>query len=132
MMDLDHPIAQLVPDWAGYLDYRDAFREVMDERYHTLAWLDQQVLDGKVQFWRSANAGCITEIREYPTGNTDLHALIGAGDLEEIITEIFPRAEAWGKARGCIAAQVESRPAWSRALKPHGYETSQVIVRKEL
>jgi hypothetical protein len=132
MNDLDHPIALIVPDWAGYCDYRDAFREVMDERYYTLPWLDQQVLDGKVQFWRTDNAGCITEIREYPTGAKDLHALIGAGDLGEIIGEIFPRAEAWGKARGCIGAIVESREGWARALKPHGYTLYQTTVRKEL
>lgn len=122
----------MIPDWAGYCGFRAQFGEVMDERYHTLDWLDQQVLQGKVQFWRSDNAGCITEIRDYPTGATDLHALIGAGDLGEIIGEIFPRAEAWGKEQGCVAAQVESREGWARALKPSGYEIHQQIVRKEL
>lgn len=122
----------MTPDWAGYCEFRARFAQVMDERYHTLDWLDMKVLHGEVQFWRSDNAGCITEIRDYPTGATDLHALIGAGDLGEIITEIFPRAEAWGRKQGCIAAQVESRPGWARALKPYQYETHQVIVRKEL
>lgn len=122
----------MIPDWAGYCSFREDFAEVMDERYYTLDWLDQQVLGGKVQFWRSDNAGCITEIRDYPTGAKDIHALIGAGDLGEILTEIFPRAEQWGREQGCIAAQVESREGWARALKPHGYELYQTTVRKEL
>jgi hypothetical protein len=119
-------------DWAAYCEFRPAFAEVMDERYHTLEWLDEQVLGGKVKFWRSPNAAMITEIRDYPTGARDIHALIAAGDLEEIIEVITPQAEEWAKAQGCIAAQVESRAGWARALKPSGYCLHQQIVRKEL
>jgi hypothetical protein len=122
----------MIPDWSGYLSFRDAFAEVMDERYHTLKWLDTQVLSGKVQFWRSDNAAMITEIRDYPTGSRDIHALIAAGDLDEIIQNITPQAEEWARERGCIAAQVESREGWARALRPSGYQTHQLIVRKEL
>jgi hypothetical protein len=122
----------MIPDWGGYLSFRDAFVEVMDERYHTLPWLDQQVLSGKVQFWRSDNAAMITEIRDYPTGSKDIHALIAAGDLDEIIAIITPQAEEWARERGCIAAQVESREGWARALRSSGYQTHQLIVRKEL
>jgi hypothetical protein len=122
----------VITDWAGYLEFRPLFAEVMDERYHTLAWLDQQVLGNKVQFWRSDKAAMITELRDYPTGARDIHALIAAGDLQEIIEDITPRAEQWAKEQGCIAAQVESREGWVRALRPSGYQTHQIIVRKEL
>jgi hypothetical protein len=104
----------------------------MDERYHTLRWLDEQVLSGKVKFWHSENAAMITEVRDYPTGAKDIHALIAAGDLEEIVNDITPRAEEWAREQGCLAAQVESRLGWARALKPSGYQTHQMIVRKEL
>lgn len=120
----------MIPD--GYCRFRPMFGEVMDERYHTLDWLDQEVFSGRVQFWRSANAAMITEVRGYPTGALDIHALIAAGDLEEIVEEITPRAEAWAREFGCIAAQVESREGWARALRPSGYMTHQLIVRKEL
>jgi hypothetical protein len=119
-------------DWAAYCEFRPAFAKVMDERYHTLKWLDEQVLSGKVRFWSSGNAAMITEVRDYPTGAKDIHALIAAGDLEEIIAEITPRAEEWAREQGCLAAQVESREGWARALRPNGYMTHQVIVRKEL
>lgn len=120
----------MVADWAGYLAFRDVFAEVMDERYHTLAWLDDQVLQGKVFFWRTDNAAIIAEIRDYPTGAKDIHGLIAAGDLSEIIEILIPTAEKWGCSQGCIAAQIESRPGWARALKD--YAVHQVIVRKEL
>lgn len=119
-------------DCPDYYSFRGAFAEVMDERYHTIEWLDAQVLSGAVMFWRSANAAIVAEVRDYPTGVKDIHGLIAAGDLSEIIETLIPQAEAWGRANGCIAAQIESRVGWAKALKPHGYETFQVIVRKEL
>lgn len=122
----------MIPDWAGYLSFRSAFLEVMDERYHTLDWLDGQVLDGKVQFWRSDNAALLTEIKTYPTGARDIHVVISAGDMREVIEILRPQAEAFGHSLGCIAATVESRIGWARALEPYGYETHQLTVRKEL
>jgi hypothetical protein len=102
----------------------------MDERYHTLEWLDDQVLTGKAYFWRSDNAAIIAEIRTYPTGAKDIHGLIAAGELDEIVNVLIPQAEEWAREQGCIAAQIESRPGWARALKD--YEPHQLIVRKEL
>jgi hypothetical protein len=122
----------MIPDWVGYLEFRPLFAEVMDERYHTLGWLDRQVLNNKVRFWRSDNAAMITEVRDYPTGAKDIHGLIAAGDLDEIRWVLIPRAELWAKEAGCIAAQIESREGWARALRSSGYHTHQVIVRKEL
>lgn len=122
----------MIPDWAGYCEFREAFREVMDERYHTLDWLDDQVLKGRVQFFRTDDAAIIAEVRNYPTGARDLHGLIAAGNLQSIIEVLIPQAEEFGRAWGCVAATIESRPGWARAMKPHGYETQQVIIRKEL
>jgi hypothetical protein len=121
----------MVPDWAGYCAFRPAFAEVMDERYHTLRWLDEQVLSGKVQFWRSDNAALLTELKDYPTGARDIHVVIAAGDKGEIIG-LAPQAEQFGRENGCIGATVESRIGWAKALKPFGYETHQLTVRKEL
>lgn len=118
-------------NWAGYCEFRSAFREVMDERYHTLAWLDDQVLSGKVQFWRSPNAAMLTEVKSYPTGAKDIHVVIAAGDMKEIIA-LAPDAEQYGREHGCIGATVESRLGWAKALKPYGYATHQLTVRKEL
>lgn len=119
-------------NWAGYLSFRPAFSEVIDERYHTLDWLDAQVLQGKVQFWNSDNAALLTEIKTYPTGARDIHVVISAGDMREVVEILRPQAEEFGREAGCLAATVESRVGWARALKPHGYESHQLTVRKEL
>ncbi len=120
------------PDWAGYCEFRAAFAEVMDDRYHTVDWLDEQLLTGKVKFWRSQGAAIIAEVRDYPTGAKDIHGLIAAGDLSEIVEILIPCAERWGRDNGCIAATIESRPGWAKTLAPYSYETHQLTVRKEL
>lgn len=123
---------RMMPDWAGYLAFRDRFIEVMDQRYHTIEWLDGQVLSGEFKFLRSDDAALIVELRDYPTGAKDVHVLIAAGDAEQIVEELRPTAEQWGRDQGCIAAIVESRPGWAKYLKPHGYDPHQLAVRKEL
>ena len=122
----------MIPDWAGYCAFRSAFAEVMDERYHTMPWLDEQVLSGEFQFLRSDNAALIVELRDYPTGAKDVHVVIAAGAADEVVNELRPIAEEWGRSQGCIGALVESREGWARYLKPHGYRSHQLIVRKEL
>jgi hypothetical protein len=122
----------MIPDWATYCEWRGAFAEVIDDRYYSLDWLDMRLLNGEVRFWATPSAAIIAELREYPTGAMDVHGLIAAGDLREIIETLIPQAEQWGAAQGCIAALIESRPAWAKALAPFGYETHQVTVRKEL
>ncbi len=104
----------------------------MDERYYTLEWLDAQILSGAVQFMASANAAIVVEIRDYPTGAKDVHGLIAAGDLGEIVNELIPLAEQWGREQDCVGAIIESRVGWAKALAPSGYEPHQLAVRKEL
>jgi hypothetical protein len=122
----------MIPDWAGYLRFRGDFADVMDERYHTLDWLDDQILEGKVKFWRSENAALLTEIKHYPTGAMDIHVTIAAGNMREVVEILRPQAERYGKDLGCIGSTVESRPGWAKVLKPYGYEAFQLTVRKEL
>ncbi len=120
----------MIPEWATYVEWRDAFADVIDERYYTLDWLDMRVLNGEVRFWGSANAAIVAELRDYPTGAKDVHGLVAAGDLREIVQDLIPQAEAWGREQGCVAAIIESRPGWVKMLP--GYEAFQLSVRKEL
>jgi hypothetical protein len=119
-------------DWAGYAAFRSAFLEVMDPALYSIEWLDEQVATGAVMFWRSANAAIIAEIRHYPTGARDIHGLIAAGELSEIVGHLIPHAEQWAREQGCVGAIIESRPGWQRVLKEQGYEPYQIAVRKEL
>ena len=121
----------LVADWAGYLAFRDGFAAAIDPRLYTMDWLDRRVLDGTAQFWRARDAGLLTELRHYPSGAKDVHALVAAGNLASIIADITPAVEAWAMSIGCLGAIVESREGWTRMLKPLGYHLYQIAVRKE-
>ena len=116
----------------SYSAFRDAFRGVLDERYYPIGWLDERIASGRAQFFRSDNAAVVVELRLYPGGAMDVHGLIAAGEINEIIDELIPRAERWGAEQGCVAAVIESRPGWARALKQSGYEVHQLSLRKEL
>ena len=119
-------------DWTAYLKWRPAFTRAMDARLHTPEWLDGRILAGHAQFWRSERAAAVTEIRNYPTGAYDVHALVAAGDVGEIRDRIIPQVEAWGRAIGALGIVVERRPGWARALRPAGFASHQLAVRKDL
>ena len=119
-------------DWAGYILWRPAFLEAIDQRLYPARWLDGIVAAEAVQFWRSENSAALTEIRSYPSGAADLHGLVAAGDIEEVRDILVPQAEAWARQIGCVGFSIESRPGWARLLKNNGFEPHQVAVRKEL
>jgi len=122
----------IVPDWAGYLRFRPAFEQAIDPALHSIGWLDGRVLAGEALFWRTERAAIVAEVRQYPTGNRDLHGLIAAGEVNDIAEILIPQAEAFARSIGCIGAVIESRPGWARRLKGQGYSIHQVALRKEL
>lgn len=121
----------IVPDWAGYLRFRDAFAEAMDSRLYQVDYLDGLILSGQARFWRSDEAAMIAEIKTFPTGARVVHGLIAAGNLEGI-KSLIPLAEQWGRANGCIGGMIDSRPGWARAMKQDGYTPHQVALWKDL
>ena len=122
----------IAPDWAGYLRFRPQFAEVIDPQRYTLEWLDDEILSGRMLLWVGDKAAIIAKLEVYPTGATDIHGMIAAGDLAEIRDRLIPQAEQWARALGCIGAGISSREGWARALKGSGYSVHQIMVRKEL
>lgn len=119
-------------NFPAYLRFRPQFEAVLDPRYYSIEWLDRQVWEGAVQFWACDDAALLTEIKEYPTGAHDISVMIAAGNMESIVGTLREEAERWAREIGCVAALIESREGWRKALKPFGYEPHQLTVRKEL
>jgi len=116
----------------GYLRWRDEFAKVLDPALYTIGWLDGRVESGSAIFMGCDDAAILIEFREYPTGARDLHGLLAAGQLESIVGTLIPRAEAYAREQGAIAAVIESRAGWMKALVGHGYEPYQTCIRKVL
>ena len=117
-------------DLAAYLRFRDRFAAAMDPRRHPVDWLDRQLLDGRLGLIAGDAAAILFSVETYPTGATEVHGQLAAGDLDEIAGALIPRAERWARGIGCIGAMIASRPGWARRLRASGYETHQLTLRK--
>ena len=119
-------------DWAGYLRFRPHFAEVTDPQFYPIEWLDFEVAQGRAWPLIGKDAGLVVEIKKYPGGVKAAHGLVAAGDLGEIINDLIPLAEEWGRKNGCKYGLIESREGWAKALKSHGWNIHQVAILKEL
>lgn len=117
---------------SDYFRFRDQFAEAMDGRLYTIDYLDDLVFSGRAQVWFGDDSAMVTEIRTYPTGARVIHGLVAAGSLSEIVKDLIPRAEGWGRMIGCIGAIIESREGWGRVLRKDGWEPFQQSLWKEL
>lgn len=105
---------------------------VIDPRFYTLEWLDEEIEAGRMILIESGRAAMLLTKRTYPTGARKLHCMGATGELSDIIEKLTPAAEEIGRSNGCIVGSLESREAWTRLLAPSGYKTYQVCMHKEL
>lgn len=104
----------------------------MDPRFYTIDYLDKRLIGGTAHFFEGEAAAILTEFKTFPGGAKAVCGLVAAGDMQEIIEVLIPRAEAWGRANQCQFGMIESRPGWARSMKPHGYDVFQIALVKEL
>lgn len=115
-----------------YATWRPRFAEAIDGRLFTIDYLDYLLLGcGLATLHVGKNAAIVTMFKFYP-GCKAIEGLVAAGDLEEIVNELIPLAEQFGRERGCKFAMISSREGWQRALKGSGYEPHQITLAKEL
>lgn len=118
--------------WADYWRFRDQFAEALDPARYTLEWLDAQVISGAFKIWASEGAAIIAQIETYPTGTMDIHGMLAAGDLAEIVDVLIPQALDYGREIGCLGGIISSRTGWVRVLKQAGWQLHQTELRKAL
>lgn len=115
-----------------YLRWREEITKALDPAFYPIDWLDEQILQQRALII-AVDDGCVViEIRNYPGGAREVHGLVAAGNIKTIVDVVIPAVEAFGREHGCRWACCESKAAWSRLLKPSGYQTFQVTLRKEL
>lgn len=117
--------------WAEYRRHRAEIAELLDPRCYTIEWLDNEIVNGNAICFGSDGAVIVVTARSYPAGAIELHGLVAAGDLADILA-LIEIAERWGADHGCTFACISSRPGWARVLKNQGYAVHQVELRKEL
>lgn len=113
----------------SYAEWREAIAGGLDQRLYPIEWLDWRVEQGSVRIFENDRAIILVELRRFPSGATEVHALTAAGELPAI-RDLAPLAEAWGREMGCIRASVSSAPAWRKVLPD--YQPHQLLIAKEL
>ena len=115
----------------AYFRHRDEIAALLDPALYTIEWVDLQVASGRVQAIGNDRAVILVEIKEYPAGGLEVHGMAAAGDLDAILP-LIEQAENWGRSLGCVYGSIASREGWARVMAPHGYEVTQVTIRKVL
>lgn len=116
----------------AYFHWRSRLIEALDERYYTPEWLDHLIMSGRAIFFPGDDCALVAEVRFYPTGARDIFIICTAGDPIKTRDQMVPKLEEWGRKAGCLAVAGESRIAWTRLLKPLGFDTYKTAVRKAL
>ncbi len=112
-------------DWERYQAFRDEFASALDPERYTIAWLDAMVWSGEYLVWSTPNACILCELKRYPTGAVDIHGMLAAGELSEIVETLIPQALAYGRQIGCIGGLIDSREGWAKVLKEKGWQVHQ-------
>lgn len=112
--------------------FRDQLITAHRTDFYPPQWLDAQVANGLAVPIVGQDSAMLVGVRVYPSGQRVGVIKAAAGDLHELIHDLAPRAEQWGREQGCARALLEGRPGWERALKEHGWRTHQVCLLKDL
>ena len=89
--------------------------------------------DPGAALWMGDRSTVFLRLETYNTGERVLRASPAAGDLEEILTRGVREVEQIARDNRCSQVEVRAgREGWERALKPHGYEVTAIILRKLL
>jgi len=98
---------------------------------HRLEDVRAMVLEGGARLWAGRDAALVATVEDDPCERRLLIWLAG-GEREELETELLPRAEGWGRARGCRRALVIGRAGWERTLKTKGYAPLARLIARDL
>jgi hypothetical protein len=78
-------------------------------------------LAGSYELFAVGKSALLVEIVSAEAGRV-LHMFLAAGDLGQIVSDLIPQAELFGKLNGCFAAAIGGRRGWLRVLRGSGYE----------
>lgn len=96
---------------------------------HSLDDVRAMLETGHARLFTGARSALVAVIEEHPTHDA-LCLWLAGGDLDELIVELKPQAEAWGRALGCKTSTIVGRKGWARALSD--YRPAAVVLVKEL
>jgi hypothetical protein len=100
-------------------------------RSHALEDVAAMIAEGEAQLWTGERSAAVTLIEDEPRERRLLVWLAG-GDLGELVADLRPRIEAYGRQCGCRRMLIVGRAGWERALARQGYAPLARLIAKEL
>lgn len=85
---------------------------------------------GEAHFWPGERSAIVSEFHIYPR-QTRLHFWLAGGDMDELLTVLRPKAEAWAISKGITKFSVAGRKGWVRAMEKYGYALAGVYCTKD-
>ena len=101
-----------------------------DKTYSVQSVIDE-VNAGRAEIWLTDNSIALTNVMDKPNARI-CHIWIAAGDLDELMPEIYPALEDRARQVGCALLTISGRRGWIRALKPNGFNEVATVGVKEL
>lgn len=98
---------------------------------HDIADVAAMIESGEARLFQGRQAALVAVIEDHPTGLA-LCLWLAGGDQDELINDLRPKAESWGRESGCDRSMIMGRRGWIKALKRHDYRPRAVVLVKEL
>lgn len=96
---------------------------------HSLDDVRAMIEGGHARLFTGRKSALVALVEEHPTHDA-LCLWLAGGDLNELVKELKPQAEAWGRSLGCKKSTIVGRKGWVKALAD--YRAAAVVLVKEL
>jgi len=100
-------------------------------RTHSLADVRALIEAGEARFWAGRDCAAVAALERDP-GERRLLIWLAGGALGELLDDLLPRVEAWGRECGCRRVVVIGRAGWERSLKSKGFAPLARLIAKDL
>jgi len=91
----------------------------------------KEVSDMRAELWLGEGSLVVTNVIDKPQVR-QFHIWIAAGDLSELMDDIYPIIEARAREYGCTVMTISGRRGWIRKLKDNGFEEAATVGVKHL
>lgn len=116
-------------EWARCAPWIEGALSAMPEPTHGADDVKALIERRECRFWAGRGSAIVTEVQVWPKARWLLIWLAG-GDLSELVRDLLPMVEAYGREQQCSRCVVVGRPGWAKMLP--GYQRAAVTVAKEL
>lgn len=91
-----------------------------DDQHRTISEIRQGFMAGEYELFSTGKSALLVRTHDVATSRV-LDLFLAGGDLCEIVEDLVPQAEIFGRVSGCTFATIGGRRGWLRALRRHGY-----------